>query len=366
MQQLERAIRAIGREHRLLVGFTDAAVLEPAASVLPHRKAAGLAGAMQFTYRRPERSANPAHSFEGARSIVAAALPYTPAGSPVPAGQARVARYSWMDHYHELRNGLGAIAERLVDAGWRARVHADDNNLVDRNVAWRAGLGWWGKNANLLTETAGSWVVLGGVLTDAVLTPGQPQDDGCGPCRRCIDGCPTDAIIGPGVVDATRCIAWLVQAAEPIPVSLRAAVGDRIYGCDDCQEVCPPTLVAPHSVAAASAPLPAEESQQFIDPLWLLDASDAELEEAVGRWYIAHRDFDVVRRTALVVLGNTPLSPDRQAVIVRYCQATNPSLRLHAIWAARRHGIEVPLETRDRTEAIDDELAHPVDRLLPH
>src|SRR5438105_6711215 len=133
------------------------------------------------------------------------------------------------------------MARRLEVDGWRARVLADDNALVDREAARRAGLGWYGKNANVLLPGAGSWFVLGSVVTDAPLPPADHEvPDGCGSCTRCLDGCPTGAIVAPGVVDARRCLAWLVQQPGSFPVELRAALGDRIYGCDDCQEVCPP------------------------------------------------------------------------------------------------------------------------------
>ncbi len=357
MVRLSSDIRRAAADHGLAVGFTDAAVLEPAASVLWPRRNAGLAATMQFTYRNPERSTDPQRALTGARSIVAAAAAYNPWGEPVPAGAARVARYSWVDHYQHLREGLGSIADVLDSAGFAARVYADANQIVDRNVAWRAGLGWWGKNANLLTDHAGSWVVLGAVVTDAELEPDQPMADGCGPCRRCIDGCPTDAIVGPAMVDARRCIAWLVQAAEPIPLEFRAAVGDRIYGCDVCQEVCPPTQQAPHTVAGAATPMVAATSQQWLDPVWLLAATDAELMASVGRWYLADRNPDVVRRTALVILGNTPTTPDGEAAIRRHLVSSAELLRRHAIWAARRHGLRFELDDSLRSPAIDEELA---------
>ncbi len=358
--RLSSDIRRAAADHGLAVGFTDAAVLEPAASVLWPRRNTGLAATMQFTYRNPERSTDPQRALAGAKSIVAAAAAYNPWGAPVPDGAARVARYTWVDHYQTLRVGLGAIADVLAHQGFSAQVYADANQIVDRNVAWRAGLGWWGKNANLLTDHAGSWVVLGAVVTDAELDPDQPMADRCGPCRRCIDACPTHAIVGPAMVDARRCIAWLVQAAEPIPVEFRAAVGDRIYGCDDCQEVCPPTQQAPATIANSASPMDRDGSQQSVDPVWLLAADDEALMAEVGRWYIANRDPDVIRRTALVVLGNTELDARRETAIRTHLGNPSELLRTHAVWAARRHGLRFEIDAELRTGAVEDELRHPV------
>ena len=122
-------------------------------------------------------------------------------------------------------------------------VFADDNSIVDREVAYRAGVGWFGKNANILLPGAGSWFVLGCVITTAPLPVAADQTpDGCGSCRRCLDACPTKAIIAPGVIDAGRCLAWIIQKPGIMAREWRSAIGDRIYGCDDCQTVCPPTV----------------------------------------------------------------------------------------------------------------------------
>ena len=210
---------------------------------LERRKAEGLHGGMNFTYRKPERSTDPRLALPDAHSLVVAARSYRRGPRPEVDGPVgTVARYAWVDHYAELRAGLTAISERLREEGWRTRVLADDNALVDREAARRAGLGWYGKNANLLLPGQGSWFVLGSVVTDAPLAThaAEPVPDGCGTCTRCLDGCPTGAIVAPGVVDARRCLAWLLQTDGPFPREHRVALRDRIYGCDDCQEVCPP------------------------------------------------------------------------------------------------------------------------------
>ena len=247
-----------------------------------------------------------------------------------PAG--RVARYARHDHYAALRDGLDAMAAHLREAGWRARVLVDDNALVDREAAVRAGLGWYGKNANVLLPGRGSWFVLGSVVTDAALTPAaQPVPDGCGTCTRCLDGCPTGAIVAPGVIDARHCLAWLVQAPGTFPVEHRVALGDRIYGCDDCQEVCPPNRRTDRREAAEVDP----DGTASVDLVALLDADDDTLLARHGRWYIADRDPRYLRRNALLALGNTADATDAEVwrVIDRARTGDDDLLREHAAWA---------------------------------
>ncbi|MDH5288428.1 MAG: tRNA epoxyqueuosine(34) reductase QueG [Acidimicrobiia bacterium] len=343
-------LRRLGLEAGLhAVGFTSAEVLEPARTVLLQRRAAGLNGAMQFTYRNPERSTDPGQLLRGAASMVVGLLGYQRAEPPAPAEPAgRVARYAWDDHYRQLARGLEVMAARLRAGGWSTRMVADSNNLVDRNAAWRAGLAWYGKNTNLLVPGAGSWFVVGVIVTDAPLLSEshgegdgrvEPLADGCGACAACLDGCPTGALVAPGVLDARRCIAWLVQSADPIPVEYREAVGDRIYGCDACQDPCPENRLRERR----EPPPPAGETALAWLPVrWILTAGDAALLARVGRWYVANRDPDVIRRTALVVLGNTgrPGDPALEPLLARYLAHPNPLLRSHAVWAARRIGLD--------------------------
>lgn len=333
------------------VGFTTAEVLEPARTALLQRRAAGLNGAMQFTYRNPERSTDPRQLLRGAASMVVGLLGYQRAEAPAPPEPAgRVARYARDDFYRQLARGLEPMAALLRANGWATRVVADSNDLVDRNAAWRAGLAWYGKNANLLVPGAGSWFVVGVIVTDAPLVagagagpdgdaPAEPLDDGCGPCAACLDGCPTGALVAPGVLDARRCIAWLVQSADPIPAEHREAVGDRIYGCDACQDPCPENR---RQDRREPPPPPGETALAWVPVRWILTAGDEALLDRLGRWYVANRDPDVIRRTALVVLGNTgrPADPALAPLLARYLADPNPMLRSHAVWAARRLGLD--------------------------
>ncbi len=347
---------ALGLRHGLdAVGVAPAAPMERARAALEARRAAGLHGGMAFTYKNPARSTTPASSVRNAASIVVGARSYLlDEPEPPTAASGRVARYSWVDHYAPLRAALREIADELRRRGWRAVVFADDNAIVDREAAWLAGIGWFGKNANLLLPRAGSWFVLGCVVTDAPLEPSTaPQPDGCGGCRRCLDGCPTAAIVAPGVIDANRCLAWLLQKPGIFPIEYRVALGDRLYGCDDCQEVCPPNVRF-----AAARPRPAG-AEPWVPIVELLATSDEQLLERHGRWYLPRREPRWLRRNALVILGNVGSADDPAVVetLVRYLDDTDPMLRAHAVWAAGRLGRIDLLPSSDPDADVTAELA---------
>lgn len=362
------ALREIGLAAGLqALGATTAGPFPDTREDLEERRQAGLHGGMQFTYRNPVRSTTPDATLPGARSLVVGARSYRrEAPSEIegcgPLG--RVARYVWADDYGALRRGLEAVAGRLRDEGWKALVVADENNLVDRAAAHRAGLGWYGKSSNLLLPGHGSWFVLGSVITDAPvasLTDRSPVPDGCGTCRRCIDACPTGAIIAPGVVDARRCLAWSLQVTGPFPRDQRVALAERIYGCDDCQEVCPPNR---REDRGAPQGLRVEPAAAWVPILEMLDLSDEALLARFGHWYVPRREARYLRRNALVVLGNTadPAGTGAtRACLVRYLADPDPMLRAHAAWAVRRLGwteLLTPLAS-DRSPEVRTELSAP-------
>ena len=349
---------ALGRAQGLdAVGVAPATPFAATRRDLEDRKSRGLHAGMGFTYRNPARSTDPGASVADARAIIVAARSYLrPEPAAAEDGRHRrhrrptgtVARYAWTDHYRPLRAALQVVGRALKAEGWRARVVADDNALVDRAAAQRAGLGWYGKNANLLLPGQGSWFVLGTVITDAPLVEESPEPaaDGCGTCRRCLDGCPTGAIVAPGVVDARRCLAWLLQIEGPFPHGHRVALGDRIYGCDDCQEVCPPNRRQArrgHGSPSGSGRDSHEGREHLVaqvDILDMLAATDDELLARHGRWYVPRREARYLRRNALVVLGNVgdPADPAVAAALDRALVDDDPLVRGHAVWAARRLG----------------------------
>jgi epoxyqueuosine reductase len=329
------------------VAITSAEPFADTLATLRSRKAEGLHGGMAFTYRNPERSTDPSRSVANARSLIVAARAYDRTAPDPPAASAHragvVARYSWEDSYAPLRAALERLADRLRAAGYNARVLVDDNALVYRAAAHRAGLGWFGKNANLLLPGAGSWFVLGSVVTDAPLparrhepTSGAHQT-GCGACDRCLPACPTGALVEPGVLDARRCLAWLLEAPGPFPREFRVALGARIYGCDDCQDACPPNRVALRKTKPAEA-----AAQATVDIVTdILDEPDDEvLLDRFARWYIPERQARYLRRNALVVLGNIGDAHDdgTRRAITRSLRDDDPLIRAHAVWAAARIG----------------------------
>lgn len=326
------------------VGVTSVEPFDAARRSLEARRAAGQHAGMSFTFRNPRRSTEPDRLLRRAKSMVVGAWSYAEAVPPRPESPvARVARYAWRDHYADLRHALGAGVDVLRDAGHRATVVTDQNGLVDRAAAHRAGIGWWGRNSNLLIPGAGSWFVLGSIVTDAELAgEAEPVPDGCRSCTRCIDACPTGAIVGDGVIDARRCLAWLVQDTGVFPRAHRVALGDRLYGCDDCQDVCPPGR---RTIADAEVRVEigrASPSDAWVPVIEVLESSDDELLARYGRWYIPNREPRYLRRNALVVLGNIGDGDDpvQRRLLGRFVTDEDPLLRAHAVWAAARLGLD--------------------------
>ena len=354
---------ALGRNSGLhQVGVASAEVLHRARQALNERKSQGLHNQMQFTYRNPNRSTDPTATLPSAKSVIVGALSYSTQMPEQPEKlSARVARYVWSDYYAQLRESLRQIAKQLESDGFRAVVLADDNSIVDREVAYQAGLGWFGKNSNLLIAGAGSYFVLGCVVTNAPLVfEEKPVDDGCGSCRRCLDNCPTQAIIAPGVVDANKCLAWLLQKPGVFDRDFRVALGDRLYGCDDCQEVCPPTVRFEKRASVVVDELVKHDDRTtaWVSVQKILLADDESLLKEFGAWYIANRDPKWLRRNALVILGNIGDANDKLVVelLQKYCNHSDAILRSHAVWAAARLGLNHLLPLSEDDEIVLAEL----------
>ena len=373
------------------VGVASAEPFADAQVALEERRARGLASSMQFTYRNPKRSCDPSVALPGAKSLIVGALRYegssgaasgtasdtasgasgeTESATTVEKMLAKVAAYAQRDYYGDLRSALEAVAKRLLDDGHEARVVVDDNALMDREAARRAGLGWYGKNTCLLIPKKGSRFVLGSVITTAAFDPSAPVERTCGTCSLCQQACPTGALDVAGQLDARRCLAWLLQAEGIFPREHRPALGNRFYGCDDCQDVCPVNSLgqsreetrqaafignhsrekratkdqtAPQTQRLDGIPQLRSTSQEFQahSATDILSATDEELMDRYGRFYIPRRQPRYLRRNALLVLANTVSDiddPDVASALQDSIEHKDPMLRAHGVWAAQRLG----------------------------
>lgn len=338
------------------VGICSVDRFGPEIAALESRKAVGMHAGLGFTFHDPERSGNLRDAFPWARRLVVAAWPYLPAaGSPGPAqrGTGRVARFATEDHYRGLRFVLEQLVELLASSGHRGVALSDDGRLIDRAAAVRAGVGWWGKSTMVLLPGSGPWVLLGSVVTDAELPVDEPMRRTCGSCVACMPACPTGAIVEPGVLDARLCLSRWLQAPGVIPRELRTAVADRIYGCDDCLEACPPGFRL----------LEVESGERGrIDLLDLLSADDSTLLDRFSHFYLPGRRPRYLRRNALVVLGNTGGSSVR-SVVAGYLGHPDWLLRAHAAWAVGRLGGPMGIAVlrgarrRERDPRVVEEIA---------
>ncbi len=311
-------------------GFADAAPFADMTARLADAVSSGRSAGLPFTFRDPERASDIRVSFPWAESLVVAAMAYLPkAGSPgvgAP-GTGRIARFATTDHYQPLREALTEVAGHLIDLGYRAEVLVDDSRLVDRAAAVRAGVGWSGSSTLVLVPGAGPWVLLGSVVTDAPLPASAAMRRTCGTCTACMPACPTGAIVAPGVLDARRCLSAVLQSPGWIPADLRVAVGDRLYGCDDCLEACPPG----DRLGAADGTGEIER----VELHHLLGADDVTLRARFAHFYVPRNEGRWLRRNALVVLGNTGGS-GAIGVLAGYAGNRDPILRGHAAWALGR------------------------------
>jgi epoxyqueuosine reductase len=324
--ELKRAAQELGLD---VIGAAPAEPYEQTERHIRERRRRGLFADMRFTMARPDVSCHPEKLLAGARTVVSAALCYYAPEPPAPPGHGRLPRYTWTDRYAELREKLDTLG-RLLEGKYRVLV--DANQHVDRDGAARAGVGFYGKNTMLITRRHGSWVVLGTLVTEAEIESTPPLELDCGSCRLCIDACPTGALDEPGTLDATRCLSYWTQGAEPIPVEYRSDLGDSVYGCDICQDVCPWNRGIEGRRAGDPLPGGAEPHVSLVD--WL-EASDEDLRLRYDRLYFPRNDARYLRRNALVAVGNTG-GPEHRPLLERYAESADDMLRGHAQWALGR------------------------------
>lgn len=269
--------------------------------------AKGYAGEMGYLERGAEKRRDTRLPFPGARSAIVVGLDY---GGREPSGP--VARYARGDDYHEIMvdrlDTLHRWLETETGAPIQGKAYVDTGPILERDLARRAGLGWIGKNTMLVNPRRGSYFFLGALLLDLDLAADEPFDaDRCGTCTRCLDACPTDALIAPGELDARRCISYLtIEHRSEIAAELRPLIGDHLYGCDICQEVCPWNVSFAQELAepafrprdALSSKSAAQLSQD------LLDTTDDDFRAAFRRSPMKRATITGLRRNAVIVLEN--------------------------------------------------------------
>jgi epoxyqueuosine reductase len=281
-----------------------------------------------------------------------------------------VARYARGEDYHHvlkdrLSQLLAAIREEC-EMPVEGMAYTDTGPLLERDLAYAAGLGWRAKNTHLIHQNMGSYFFLGEILLDLDLTPGQPRPERCGSCQRCLDSCPTRAFLGPGVLDARRCISYLtIELKGPIPRRLRPLIGQMVFGCDICQEVCPWNRHAPVGSEAAYRPITGASPASLVE---LLQMTPSEFSERFRHSPLRRTKRRGIARNAAVALGNS----GDPAVAPALCDAledAEPLVRGHAAWALGRLGASeaMPaLERRLQTEQdpfVRDELSLARDEL---
>lgn len=259
------------------VGISQVPLPDPAARSLVDRLREwlrqGYCGAMAWITRDPERRADPQLALAGCRSIISVGQNYyTDRQADESPDHGRIARYAWGQDYHDvLGPRLEQLAARIRQLAPEAhtRWYVDTGPVMEKAWAQQAGLGWIGKHSNLVSTRFGSWLLLGEILTTLELDPDEPGVDLCGSCTLCIRACPTGAITEPYVVDARRCISYLTielpRTGDPIPEEFRGKVGNRIFGCDDCLDVCPYNVQATPTAEPALQPSPHTLAPRLVD-----------------------------------------------------------------------------------------------------
>ena len=345
--QITNAVTQAARE----AGFDLAGVAPvgdaPELEYFPRWIAAGHAGEMKYLEARDEQGrlkrASLAHSAPWARSVVVCALNYNteqPYSTQAwESDRGWISRYAWgqQDYHDSVMPRLRRVEVAIRDASGMSdlvtRCYVDTGPIVERVIAKYAGIGWIGKNTCIINQKLGSWVFLGVILTSLDLDPGLPAPDRCGSCTRCVDACPTDALIGPYQLDSNKCIAYLtIEKRGALPEDLRAGIGRHIFGCDICQDVCPWNRKAPATRAEEFQPRP-----ELVNPAldWLAEMSAEDFRSVFRGSPVRRTKRAGVRRNAVIAMGN---SGDRKflPVLKKLAEDEDEILGESAAWALQK------------------------------
>jgi epoxyqueuosine reductase len=341
---LSATIKSWGRE----LGFQAVGIADTDLSAAEPRLAAwlasGFAGHLDYMRKHGAKRTRPASLVPGTLRVISARMNYRPDAADssrtlADRSKAFVARYALGRDYHKvLRGRLRQLAERIEGqiGEFGYRVFADSAPVMEVELARKAGLGWRGKHTLLLAREAGSFFFLGDIYTDLPLPLDAPVDEHCGSCARCLDVCPTRAIVAPYVVDARRCISYLtIELKGSMPVELRPLVGNRVFGCDDCQLVCPWNRYARLATEPDFKVRNGLDSAELID---LFAWTENEFRQRMAGSAILRIGYERWLRNLAVGLGNAPRS-ERVLAALR-SRALDPSalVREHVAWALERHG----------------------------
>ena len=337
---LARGIKAWGAELGFQqVGIADCELGEAETRLLDWL-GRGFHGDMEYLERHGTRRTRPAELIPGTLRVIAARMNYLPPGAR-DAGEALadaegafISRYALGRDYHKLMRGrMQRLADRIERAigAFRYRVFTDSAPVMEVELAGKAGLGWRGKHTLLLNREAGSYFFLGEIYTDLPLPADEAQPDRCGTCRKCLDACPTRAFIGPYQLDARRCISYLtIEHKGAIPEALRPLVGNRVYGCDDCQLVCPWNRFAQASGESDFAVRNGLDRATLVE---LFGWSEAEFHERLAGSAIHRIGYERWLRNIAVGLGNAPRSAEVMAILTSRANHESALVREHVAWA---------------------------------
>jgi epoxyqueuosine reductase len=335
---IRAAAAALGFE---ACGFASASQPWPASGRLKTFIAEGRHGTMDWMAATAARRGHPTALWDKAKSAIVLGMNYGPHDDPLEAtrrpGRAAISVYARGRDYHGLIKGrlktlAGQVARRM---GGEVKVFVDTAPLMEKPLAARAGLGWQGKHTNLVSRDFGSWLFLGVILTSLDLIPDPPESDHCGACRACLDICPTHAFVAPYQLDARACLSYLtIEHAGPMPVKYRAAMGNRVFGCDDCLAVCPWNKFA--SVAAETQ-LAAREALSAPDLADLAGLDDAAFRALFSASPVKRIGRDRLVRNVLYAIGNSGEPALAEAARARLGDASE-TVREAAAWALGRLG----------------------------
>ena len=310
---------------------------------------AGFGGEMAYMARHGVKRSRPAELLPGTVSCISVRMDYWPQAAADASAtlsdpsMAYVSRYALGRDYHKLmRARLRRLCERLQEAvgPFGHRVFTDSAPVLEKALARNAGLGWIGKHTNLIDRDAGSYFFLGEIYLDVALPADEPSTAHCGTCSACMPACPTGAIVAPYRLDARRCISYLtIELSGSIPVEFRRAIGNRIYGCDDCQLVCPWNKFARPTAEGDFAVRHGLDHSQLAE---LFSWSEAQFLERTRGSAIRRIGHSRWLRNIAVALGNAPTSPGLLESLRSRAQDPSPLVREHVHWALQQHGAAPP------------------------